>query len=267
MRSAARIAAAAALVASRLTGRQLNSLAEELRPRNVQEGYLVQRTAHSMLAEAGLGRQGGWKIGCTTRVMQAYLGVDVPTAGAMYLGTMWHGAHNFAVSQSRPLGVECEIAVRIGKDLPARHEEYLASDVAGAVVASMAAIEVVEDRYVDYRSLDTPTLVADDFFHHGCVLGAEVESFDVRELREVTATMAVNGVEIGRGIGSDILGEPLEVLAWLATHCSRFALPLVAGDVVLLGSLVQTHWVEPGDVVEVRNAPFGEVGASFVAGY
>jgi hypothetical protein len=30
---------------------------------------------------------------------------------------------------------------------------------------------VVQDRYVDYPSLDTPTLIADDFFHHACVLG------------------------------------------------------------------------------------------------
>jgi len=40
-----------------------------------------------------------------------------------------------------------------------------------AAAASMAAIEVVQDRYVDYPTLDTPTLIADDFFHHACVLG------------------------------------------------------------------------------------------------
>ena len=28
----------------------------------------------------------------------------------------------------------------------------------------MAAIELVDDRYDDYRSLGTPTLIADDFF-------------------------------------------------------------------------------------------------------
>ena len=35
----------------------------------------------------------------------------------------------------------------------------------------MAAIEVVDDRYADYRALDAPTLVADDFFNAACVLG------------------------------------------------------------------------------------------------
>ena len=46
--------------------------------------------------------------------------------------------------------------------------------VAPSVAACMAAIELVDDRYADYRSLGTPTLIADDFFHVGCVLAPEV---------------------------------------------------------------------------------------------
>ena len=45
----------------------------------------------------------------------------------------------------------------------------------------------------------------------------------------------------------------------------RGEFPVRAGDVVLLGSLVQTQWVTPGDHVEVRNDLLGEVAASFVA--
>ena len=42
-----------------------------------------------------------------------------------------------------------------------------------AVGAVMAAIEIVDDRYVDWRALDAPTLTADDFFGAGCVLGRD----------------------------------------------------------------------------------------------
>ena len=41
--------------------------------------------------------------------------------------------------------------------------------------------------------------------------------------------------------------------------------PLRAGQVVLLGSLVQTNWVAAGVRVVVRNDPLGEVRATFVA--
>jgi 2-oxo-3-hexenedioate decarboxylase/2-keto-4-pentenoate hydratase len=127
----------------------------------------------------------------------------------------------------------------------------------------MAAIEVVEDRYVDFPSLDTPTLVADDFFHFGCVLGDEHDDVDPRRLGSVHASMSINDVEVGRGAGEDILGDPLLVLQWLANHQAAQDAPLRAGDVVLLGSLVQTQWVAQGDRVEVLNTPLGPVSARF----
>ena len=127
----------------------------------------------------------------------------------------------------------------------------------------MAAIEVVQDRYEDYPSLDTPTLIADDFFHYACVLGPQDETISPVALREVTASMAINGREVGAGVGTDILGEPLQALCWLANNCAVAGTPLLAGDVVLLGSLVQTQWVQAGDVVTVANEPLGRVAAEF----
>jgi 2-oxo-3-hexenedioate decarboxylase/2-keto-4-pentenoate hydratase len=255
--------AAAALVASRRSTALLASLPESLRPRSVEEGYQVQRAGRPLLEASGFGRQGGWKVGCTTKVMQTYLGVDTPTAGTMCLSTIRFGDHQFATSPPRRLGVECEIAVRVGRDLPPRESEYGLDEVAGAVLAVMAAIEVVEDRYVDFPSLDTPTLVADDFFHFGCVLGDEHDDVDPRRLGSVHASMSINDVEVGRGAGEDILGDPLLVLQWLANHQAAQDAPLRAGDVVLLGSLVQTQWVAQGDRVEVLNTPLGPVCARF----
>jgi 2-keto-4-pentenoate hydratase len=260
----ARVAAAAALIASaRLGGELLGDLGEDVRPPTELDAYRVQAIAHRLLEAAGFGRQAGWKIGCTTKVMQAYLGIGNPCAGAMFAASVWHGRHSLATPARGRLGVECEIAVRLARDLPQRDEPYQLADMPAAVAASMAAIEVVQDRYVDYPSLDTPTLIADDFFHYACVLGPPNESLAPQALRDVTAAMAINGQPVGRGVGADILGEPLQVLCWLANGCAAWGNPLLAGDVVLLGSLVQTQWVQAGDVVTVTNHPLGEVAAEF----
>jgi 2-keto-4-pentenoate hydratase len=255
--------AAGLLVASRIGGAQLDCLPPESRPQSVHEGYLAQGITQPLLENSGFGRQGGWKIGCTTLVMQEYLGIGDPTAGAMFHSSMWNHDHRFLLSPPNLLGVECELAVRLGRDLIADDREYSVEEMVDAIAAVMASIEVVEDRYVDYRSLDTPTLVADGFFHYGCVLGAQNETFDPRMLRDVTASMSINGSLAGEGIGADILGEPLLVLAWLAKHCAVYGTPLRAGDIVTLGSLVQTQWVSPGDLVEVHNEMLGDVSASF----
>lgn len=264
-------AQAGALIASaRLGGSLLGDLGEEVRPPTELDAYRVQAVTRGLLETAGFGRQAGWKIGCTTKVMQAYLNIASPCAGTMFQANVWHGRRAFTVPPAGRLGVECEIAVRMARDLPRREASYELAEMPSAVAVSMAAIEVVQDRYLDYPSLDTPTLIADDFFHYACVLGPpsdsqRPDSLRPESLRDVTAAMTINGQEVGRGTGTDILGEPLQVLCWLANNCAAWGTPLLAGDVVLLGSLVQTQWVQPGDTVRITNDPLGEVAADFTA--
>lgn len=255
--------AAAMIVESRVRRDLLDELPTRIRPVDIDDAYRVQSLAHRLLTAADFGEIGGWKIGCTTRVMQEFLGVDTPVAGAMFLGSMGQGHREFLVSSPCVLGVECEIAVRMSRDLDRSEQPYDVHDVAGSIASSMAAIEVVEDRFVDYASLGLATLAADDFFHFGSVVGEEHDAINPYELKDVTATLSINGEFVESGRGSDILGDPLNALVWLANHLVGRGLALRAGDVVSLGSVVKTQWVQPGDAVAVDNDALGHVSASF----
>lgn len=251
--------AATQLAGSRLRRTRLARLATADRPQTEVDAYTVQDRVHELLEAGGLGRPVGHKIGCTTPVMQAYLGIPNPCAGSIFEPTVRHLDGEFASSAFLRVGVECEIAVSLGADLlRPRDSTFTIDEVAAAVRGCMAAIELVEDRYVDYPSLDTPTLIADDFFNAGCVLGEE-RPLPPQRLDETEGRMEINGVEVGRGTGADVLGHPLEALRWLATAGAMRGRPLRAGTFVLLGSLVQTNWIEPGDVVSVDIEPLGPV--------
>ena len=249
--------AAEHIAGARVAGERLDRLPAEIRPADEREGYAVQEEVHRRLAAAGRGPLAGRKIGCTSAVMQHFLGIDHPCAGGVPASLVHTGAARIPVPRTARVGVECEIAVRLARDLP--WEEDDPPDPAAAVGSCMAAIEIVEDRYVDYATLDTPTLIADDFFAAGCVLGPERPRLPPGGLADVGATMLVNGEPVGRGTGRDVLGDPLNALAWLARSASERGAPLRAGELVLLGSLVATHWLEPGDAVSVRNDALGEV--------
>ena len=93
------------------------------------------------------------------------------------------------------------------------------------------------------------SLLADEFFGAGCVLGPEVRDWQDLDLAALSGRMRVNGVEVGSGAGGDILGHPLNALVWLADLRARQARPLKAGEFVTLGSLVQTVWIDSGDEV------------------
>lgn len=254
--------AALSLVASRVSAARFDRLSESTRPKGPEAAYAIQDRVHLLLAEYGYGSRVGFKIGCTTPVMQAYLGIDTPCEGSVFSSTFHYGYGEFSSRGERRLGVECEIAVTLGRDLegPATR-----SALAAAVDSYHASLEVVEDRYVDYPALDTWTLVSDDFFHAGLVLGPAVRGFDPDELTSVAGRMLIDGVEVGNGLGSAILGHPLEALGWLAEQRASRGEGLRAGDVVTLGSLVQTHWVEPGQRVVVECEPLGTAVARFVA--
>ncbi len=57
-----------------------------------------------------------------------------------------------------------------------------------------------------------------------------------------------------------MLGHPLNALAWLANAQHEYGLPgLKAGEFVMLGSLVQTQWLNAGDRVRIAIEALGEV--------
>src|SRR5262245_22058187 len=97
----------------------IDELSAAMRPGTLEEGYAVQEAARSLIAERGRGTPVGWKIGSTSRPMQAALGIPFTCAGTLYAGTVHRG--HAAIDRrdySKP-GLECEIAVRLGADLPA----------------------------------------------------------------------------------------------------------------------------------------------------
>jgi 2-keto-4-pentenoate hydratase len=258
------IARAAGLLAeARLAGARFERLPEDCRPTDEASAYAIQDALHARLEEAGPGPLAGHKIGCTTPVMQRFLGIPNPCAGGVLAATVRHGHGEFAHAEFRHPGVECEIAVRLAEDLPAADAPFDRARVGAAVGAVMAAIELVDDRYVDYRSFDTPTLIADDFFGAGAVLGPELADWRALDLPTLGGRMTIDGTEVGRGRGADILGHPLDALAWLANTLAARGRRLRAGEIVLLGSVVETKWVQPGDLVEIEIEGPGGASARF----
>ena len=254
--------AVALYAAARHRRTRIAVLPEECRPASLEEAYAVQAALNERLGETH-GAVCGRKIGCTTPVMQRYLEIAHPCAGALYERRTYRAPATVAHADHWRPGVECEIAVRLGQPLPVAEAPFDRAAVADAVDACMAAIEIVDDRYDDFRALDTATLIADDFFSAGAVTGPPVTAWRDLDLAAAAGVMAINGARVGAGTGADVMGHPFEALTWLANHAAASGRPLAAGDVVLTGSVVETKWVEPGDRVQVAIEGLGEASVTF----
>ena len=258
--------AARVLADARLERGRFASLPARLHPADEATAYRIQAVLHGLLSDRGEGAYAGHKIGCTTPVMQAYLNIRNPSAGGILLREIQQSPALVATRGKTQLGVECEIAVRLSADLPRRLDAmpYVRSDLAPLISECLATIEIVENRYVVYGRLDAATLISDDFFGAGLILGVADRDLDPNDLDQTVATMLIDGVEVGTGRGSDILGHPLEALAWLVNSLNARGSLLRAGEVVTLGSLVATNWVEAGSTVTIVNDSLGEVTVRFV---
>ena len=239
-------------------------LPSKSRPVDEVDAYRIQEALHDLLGDAGLGKVVGHKIGCPTSVMQRFLDINNPCTGGIFDSTTHESKAVFRFDGLLHPGVECELAIRLKSNLTPESSPYNRTSVASAVGSVMAAIELVDDRWRDYKSIDTPTLIADDFFGAGCVLGPMVPDWAHFDLSAVVGTMSINGVRVGSGTGSDIMGHPFEALAWIANSFAARGKSLFEGEFVLLGSLVETKWVNKGDVVTIDQPGIGTATAQFI---
>jgi 2-oxo-3-hexenedioate decarboxylase/2-keto-4-pentenoate hydratase len=255
--------AAQTIATARRDRTPLGALPSQLQPEDEAAGYRIQRAVHALLAPL-LGDLAGYKIGCTSKVMQAYLAIPHPCAGGVFARGVHDSGVRLRAADFVRVGVECEIAVRLDHDLAPDGAPFTAVSVAAAIAACHPAIEIVDDRYAQWETLGAPTLIADDFFAAGCVLGTEIARAALPELAEVKGRAFINGELVGQGTGADVLGHPHQALAWLANHLAAEGVGLQAGQIVLTGSLVKTVWLTPGDRVRMELDGLGTVEAGVI---
>lgn len=254
--------AAQVIATSRRTRAALKALPPELAPQDEADGYRVQRAVHDLLLPS-TGALVGYKIGCTSKVMQEYLDIPHPCGGGVFARGVHDSGARLQTADFVRVGVECEIAVLLARDLAPSEEPFTAEWMMEAIEAYLPAIEIVDDRYEQWETLGAPTLIADDFFAAACVLGAPRARNVVPDLLSVNGRALVNGEEAGRGTGADVLGHPHNALAWLANHLAEQGRGLHRGQIVLTGSLVKTVWLKAGDHVVMELDGLGRVEASF----
>ena len=237
--------------------RRYRPMPEPDRPRDVAEAYAVQEELLALLAAAGRGPIAGYKIGLTTPVMRALMGADEPIAGAIFADTVPRSPARVHAADFINLAVECEIALRLGADLPASGAPYSREGVAGAVAACAPAFELVEDRAADYGSITALEIIEENSWNGGIVLGPEVAVSGL-DLAQARAEMRIDGRPAGEGRGGDAMGHPFEVLAWLANMLAERDKPLERGMVVMTGSVVTTKHLEPGQSASLSIEGLGE---------
>src|SRR5256885_8020724 len=119
----------------------------------LDDAYRIQDALHQAMVEAGRGEIAGWKIALTSKAMQQMTGVDQPAAGAIFSKVVHASPARVDLAAYHHLGVEFEVAVRLGADLPATGGAGARASGADPVAAWFPAFELVGGGNADSKTL------------------------------------------------------------------------------------------------------------------
>jgi 2-keto-4-pentenoate hydratase len=216
----------------------------------VAEAYQVQSEIARLREERGE-QIIGYKVGCTSKTIQAQLGVTEPIFGRLFASESHPSGIHLSHARFANLAIEGEIAVRLGNDLSGSStSEEACRD---ALIEVFPVIEL--HHYVLPAAWPRAQwMIASGGIHAGFVC-AET---DVRSLTFAKSlNIRINDVTVGSVDDSTSLVCPIQSLRWLAARLAQFGLQLHKGQVILTGSPLSLFPVKPGDRIVVQAPPLG----------
>ncbi|MEC9346838.1 MAG: fumarylacetoacetate hydrolase family protein [Pseudomonadota bacterium] len=238
-------------------------LPEKLAPDSLAAAYKVQQALVRRFRLRGL-QPLGHKIALSARKMQELVNIDRPVGGAIIADRLLTSPARVKSRLYGRLGVECEVAVRLSRDLAPSDEPYTEAEIIAAVDCVSAAFEIVDDRHADYHGLSAFDLVADNAWNAGIVIGEPVQLEDWGSLSTATASLVVDGEKVGEGVGSDAMGHPFNGLLTLANELTAHGITLKQGEWVLTGAVIRTQFPDVGSELVYSHDVLGEVRATIV---
>ena len=242
------VAAARALRQARQAGRTLDVLLSDSLSFSLDDAYRVQDQV-TALRLAGGERRAGWKLGYTSAVMRAQMGIDAPNFGPLTDAMLLPSPALLPGTALQPR-VEPEIGLRLGRRLtgPCSVDEAL-----DACDDALACLEIVDSVWAGYRfTIEDNT--ADGSSAAWVAVGP---SLRLDDLPSLPVALSGDGEVVERATGAAAGGHPAAGLAWLAGQLAARGLALEPGDLVITGGLTRAYPLEQGRRI---SAAFGATG-------
>ena len=242
-------AAVRALVDARRTGRLLNALPPNSRPGSVDEAHTIQDVTVVELGDA----VAGWKV---------LPPIDGQIArGILLRSRVFASPATLPAAQVPLLGVEAEIAFRFDRALPPRATAYEYAEIAEAVTA-MAAIEIVDSRFSDYRGAAMLDRVADCASNGAFVQGTLQPRWREFDLVSIDVELSIDDRSIVRQGGGHAAGDPLRPAIALV-NALRLEAGVSKGQVMTTGTYTGLNFARPGQTVTATFQGFGTAQVHF----
>jgi len=215
---------------------------------SLADGYHVQGLVAHALNLFPDGHPPAWKLGGDPHSGPA----TAPVPGNAILTSPWCFQPGYAVDY----GIEAEIAVRLGQDLPAGATQ---KQMLEAIESYFPCVELCDIRFDTDETIPPALQRADQQFNRALILGYPVSKATLPDWAKISLRLEVNGNTKFAGTGCHPFLNPLYSLPWLANHAAKQWDGLHAGDIIATGTWSGIYWRQPGESIRVVFENFGEV--------
>ncbi|EPY2306195.1 2-keto-4-pentenoate hydratase [Clostridium sporogenes] len=226
----------------------------------MEDAYKIQEIGTAL--RVGEGKQIiGRKIGITSKGMQLQLNVTMTDYGCLLSNMRLREGESCKMSDLNLPRIEGEIAFVLERDL--KGPDVTVADVYNSTAWIFPCLEVCDTRIEnwDVTVLDT---ISDNAGDSKFVLGSAPKKLSEINLKLIGMLVEKNGVAIDSAAGAEVMGKPVEAVAWLANKLSEFDISLKAGDVILSGAFLSAIPAVAGDVFTLSLDGFPSLNLKFV---
>jgi len=204
----------------------------------------------------------GYKLGFTSVAAQQRFGVGSPVWGRLWRRMAIPRDGEVSAGTFSRVFVEAEIAFTMARRLDVRLGD--ATDLLSYVGSVHPALELPDWRFGPQAKPGLVEIVADGVGAHRFVLGTGHAPGEV-DLPGAAVVLERDGEVIGRGRGSDALGDPWLALLWLSHALLEAGSALEPGEIVLTGALGAVQVLAPNEAAgryRVTVEGLGSVGVT-----
>mgnify|MGYP001210236501 CR=1 FL=1 len=232
------------LVCEHKSNKRFKNLTGDLKPKSISEAYLAQHYFHE---SAGRGSLGGYKIALSSKIQQEHHNINQPLIGGLFKSEILFGPQILERNKYKGLGIEIELAFQLSNKIREFNKKIHLDDLKKIIAKVFPAIELVEDREANYSGLDPLSLICDNAWSGGLVLGEEILNWDKVNFSNLYSKVVWN--EENETYAPVMDADPFNNLCWLLNDVKSRNKPLEEGMIVITGSVFQIRPGVKGDKV------------------
>lgn len=228
-------------------GSRFENLSQDFMPKTVQDAYESQDYFQKFSTR---GELGGFKIALASKVQQNLTGIKHPLYGGIFSSEILPSPAKIEFKKCLGLGLEFELAITLLQDLPKGHQLVTERSVIKYIKSIYPAFEIIIDRNADYSNLDALSMVVDNVWCGGVVLGDPIKNWESMDLNKLEATLNWNEEDPVKALTGD--ANPIKSLVWVINSLLTRNIKIPKGSLFITGSVMKTRKLNVGDIIEYK---------------